>query len=106
MKKVTPITEQFQHFVEEVSERFWGDVYAQGKLAFKKFLDAESERQRQLYLRCEPYERSGELERDYRNGYYERDFVTRFGTLRLRIARTRQKGACDNFNAGRRRWRC
>jgi putative transposase len=91
MQKVTPITEQFQHFVAEASERFWGDVYAQGKLAFKKFLDADSERQRQLYLHCEPYERSGELERDYRNGYYERDFATRFGTLRLRIARTRQK---------------
>ena len=91
MKKVTPITEQFQHFVEDLSESFWGDVYAKGKLALKKFLDGESERQRQLYLHCEPYQRRGELERDYRNGYYERDFVTRFGTLRLRIARTRQK---------------
>jgi len=30
--------------------------------------------------------------KDYRNGYYERDVVTRFGTLRLRIARTRKKG--------------
>ena len=30
--------------------------------------------------------------RDYRNGYYERDFVTKFGTLRLRIARTRKRG--------------
>ena len=29
---------------------------------------------------------------DYRNGYYQRDFVTRFGTLRLRIARTRKQG--------------
>jgi transposase-like protein len=29
--------------------------------------------------------------RRYRNGYYERDFVTRFGTIRLRIARTREK---------------
>jgi len=29
--------------------------------------------------------------RIYRNGYYERDFVTRFGTIRFRIARTRQK---------------
>jgi len=28
---------------------------------------------------------------DYRNGYYQRDFVTRVGTLRLRIARTRKK---------------
>jgi putative transposase len=27
----------------------------------------------------------------YRNGYYERDWVTRFGTIRLRIARTREK---------------
>jgi len=30
-----------------------------------------------------------EQRRDYRNGYYERDWVTRFGTIRLRIARTR-----------------
>jgi transposase-like protein len=27
----------------------------------------------------------------YRNGYYERDFVSRFGTIRLRIARTREQ---------------
>src|ERR1017187_1238799 len=33
----------------------------------------------------------GRQRRDYRNGYYERDFVTRFGTLRLRVARTREK---------------
>jgi putative transposase len=29
---------------------------------------------------------------DHRNGYYLRDFVTRFGTLRLRIARSRKRG--------------
>jgi transposase-like protein len=34
----------------------------------------------------------GEKWKDYRNGYYTRDFVTRFGTLRLRIARTRKRG--------------
>ena len=28
---------------------------------------------------------------DYRNGFYERDYVTRLGTIRLRIARTREK---------------
>ena len=33
-----------------------------------------------------------EERKDYRNGYYERGFVTRFGTLRLRIARMRKKG--------------
>jgi transposase-like protein len=30
-------------------------------------------------------------DREYRNGYYERDFVTRLGTIWLRIARTRNK---------------
>src|SRR5580704_14088764 len=37
------------------------------------------------------YERRRGRRRVYRNGYYERDFVTRFGTIRLRIARTREK---------------
>src|SRR3989454_3637252 len=36
-------------------------------------------------------ERGARPRRDYRNGYYERDLVTRFGTIRLRIARTRGK---------------
>ena len=35
------------------------------------------------------YERNEAQRRAYRNGYYERDFVTVLGTLRLRIARTR-----------------
>jgi putative transposase len=30
--------------------------------------------------------------KDHRNGYSLRDFVTRFGTLRLRIARSRKRG--------------
>jgi putative transposase len=37
------------------------------------------------------YERRRGKGRVYRNGYYERDFVTRLGTIRLRIARTREK---------------
>lgn len=35
----------------------------------------------------DPVERGQRV--DYRNGFYERDFVTRLGTIRLRIARTR-----------------
>jgi len=31
MAKVTPITEHFQHFLEEMKESFWGDVYGQTK---------------------------------------------------------------------------
>jgi len=38
-------------------------------------------------MELDPYQRS-DGEREYRNGFYERDYVTRFGTIRLRIART------------------
>ena len=57
----------------------------------KKFFELLSERQRDLYMVSPRYARP-EHRKDYRNGYYIRDFVTRFGTLRLRIARTRKKG--------------
>jgi putative transposase len=92
MQKVTPVTEQFQHFVEELKESFWSEVYDRGKQAVKELLEADSERQRQRYLMTEAYERTGEVGWDYRNGSYERDLVTRFGTIRIRVARTRQQG--------------
>jgi putative transposase len=91
MAKVTPITEHFQHFVQELKESFWGDMQGQVQKAAKKFFELLSERQRDLYMVSPRYSRA-EKRKDYRNGYYERDFVTRFGTLRLRIARTRRKG--------------
>jgi putative transposase len=91
MAKVTPITEQFQHFLQEMKESFWGDLYDRTKQAWKQLFEAESERLRDLYSGWGAYQRSATPQRDYRNGYYERDFVTRFGTLRLRIARTRGK---------------
>lgn len=92
MQKLAPVTEQFQHFVEQVKESFWGDVHDKGKQAVKELLEVDSERQRQRYMMTEPYERTGIPGRDYRNGSYERDLVTRFGTIWIRIARTRQKG--------------
>jgi putative transposase len=91
MGKLAPITEQFQHFVEGLKESFWGDLYGATKEAWKKFLDAESMRERDRYMGAGWYERTGEPREDYRNGFYERDYVTIFGTLRLRIARTRNR---------------
>ena len=88
MGNVTPITEQFQHFVQEVKEGFWGDLNGQAQAAMKALLEGESRRQRDRYLCREAYQRK-ETAADYRNGFYERDIVTRFGTLRLRIARVR-----------------
>jgi len=91
MAKVAPISEQFQHWLQDLKESFWGDLYGQTRLAWKKFLEADSARQRDLYCGAGWHERRPQSEPDYRNGYYERDFVTRLGTLRLRIARTRGK---------------
>ena len=59
--------------------------------AWKNYFEAERERLRDRYSGWAPYQRSAGARRDYRNGYYERDFVTPFGTIQLRIARTREK---------------
>jgi putative transposase len=91
MAKVTPITEQFQHFVSELKESFWGDLQGQVQQSMRKLFELLSERQRDLYM-VSPRHSRQKRRRDYRNGYYERDFVTRFGTIRLRIARTRKRG--------------
>jgi putative transposase len=90
MAKVTPITEHFQHFVADVKESFWGDCQGQTQRAMQRLLELLSERQRDMYMVSARYSRD-EQRKDYRNGYYERDFVTRVGTLRLRIARTRKR---------------
>ena len=91
MAKVTPISEHFQHFLAEMKETFWGDLYGQTKLAWQRFFELQSERQRDRFSGAGRYERRRGRRRVYRNGYYERDFVTRLGTIRLRIARTREK---------------
>ena len=110
MAKVTPISEHFQHFLAEMKETFWGDLYGQTKLAWQQFFELQSERQRDRFSGAERYERRRGRRRVYRNGYYERDFVTRFGTIRLRIARTRRRVSCrvgcSAFSGGPKKSRC
>src|SRR5436190_2962984 len=91
MAKIIPISEHFQHFLAEMKESFWGDLYGQTQQMWQRFFEQESQKQRDRFSGWAPYERRRGKRRDYRNGYYERDFVTRFGTIRLRIARTRAK---------------
>ncbi|MFI5105871.1 MAG: IS256 family transposase, partial [Terriglobales bacterium] len=74
-----------------MKESFWGDVYGQTRQLWKERLEADSRRQRDRYAVREVYQRRSNRRQPYRNGYYERDFVTRLGTIRLRIARTRGK---------------
>jgi len=87
MARVIPITEQFQHFVEEGKESFWGDLYGKTRVAWKRFLEGVSQEARDRRVCVE--EEAGRQE--YRNGFYERSLVTIFGTLVLRIARTRRQ---------------
>ena len=91
MAKIISIDEHFQHFLAELKESFWGDLYGQTRQAWQRFFELESERQRDRFSGWARYERRRGKRRAYRNGYYERDFVTRFGTIRLRIARSREK---------------
>jgi putative transposase len=91
MGRIFRWTEQFQHFVEEVRDSFWGDLYGRTKQLWKELLEEESRKARDRYLGVQDYERGGEKRHSYRNGFYLRDFVTRLGTLRLRIARARNQ---------------
>jgi len=90
MRTVAPMTEPFQHFVADLKETFWGDVYGKAKGALAGFLQEESARRRDQAVRSEPWKQAA-TRRGQRNGFYFRDFVTRFGTLRLKIARTRER---------------
>jgi transposase-like protein len=84
------MTEQFEHFVADLKETFWGDVYGKAKGVLARFLEEESARQRDQSVRSEPWKQAP-TRRGQRNGFYFRDFVTPFGTLRLKIARTRER---------------
>ncbi len=90
MRTVAPMTEEFQHFVRDLKESFWGDLYGRARGSLEKFLNEESARLRDADVGCGRYEQEEER-RGQRNGYYWRDFVSRFGTLRLKVARTREK---------------
>jgi len=91
MAKIISIDEHFQHFLSDLKESFWGDLEQRTQRAWKQFLEAESGRMRDRFAVLDSHQRGQRVAGGYRNGYYERDFVTRFGTIRLRIARARGK---------------
>jgi hypothetical protein len=45
MAKIIPISEHFQHFLAEMKESFWGDLYGETKLAWQRFFELQSERE-------------------------------------------------------------
>lgn len=86
-------TEQFAIYKQEAAENFWGQIRWRTQWALQQILEADSQQQMADYLGLQPYQRSeGPGDRiDSRNGYYERDYVTPLGSIRLRVRRTRKR---------------
>jgi len=84
-------TQRFEAFVQDVQESFWGDFQGQTRETLRKLLETDSQQQMAEYLGLKCHERAAaEVGRiDYRNGYYEREYVTPLGGIRLRVSRTR-----------------
>ena len=89
LAKIIPIA-TFQHFLAEMKESFWGDLYGQTP-AGATFSSCSRSGNGTGFPAGGGMNAGGETDGFTRDGYYERDFVTRFGTIRLRIAHTRGK---------------
>ena len=90
--RVKNSTSRFEGFVRDLQESFWGDFQGQTREVLKRLLEADAEQRMAEYLGLRWHERANTEERvDYRNGFYERDYVTPLGVLRLRIPRSRQR---------------
>ena len=86
-------TEQYAVYKQEAAEEFWGQIRWRTQMALQQILEADSQQQMADYLGLQPYERSEEPKDriDSRNGYYERDYVTPLGSIRVRVRRTRKR---------------
>jgi putative transposase len=90
--RVNNSTARFAGFVQDLQESFWGDFQGQTRQVLKELLETDAEQRMAEYLGLRWHERSEPEQRvDYRNGFYERDYVTPLGVIRLRIPRTRQR---------------
>ena len=86
-------TQRFAAFVRDLQESFWGDFQGRTRETLQKLLEADSQQQMAEHLGLKWYERpAGEAGRiDYRNGFYEREYVTPLGVIKVRVSRTRMR---------------
>ena len=84
-------TQRFEVFVQDVQESFWGDFQGRTRETLQRLLETDSQQQMAEYLWLRNHERAtGEAGCiDYRNGYYEREYFTPLGAIRLRVWGTR-----------------
>jgi hypothetical protein len=87
MTTLAPWIEQWRHFTSDLREQFWSDLTQCTRQSWQDFLGRLSLDARDRYLGVREYERSPARD-DARNGFYERDVVTRLGTVRVPVART------------------
>jgi transposase-like protein len=90
--RVKNSTQRLEGFVRDLQESFWGDFQGRTREVLKKPLESDAEQQMATYLGLKWHERAEPGQRvDYRNGFYERDYMTQLGTIRLRIPWTRER---------------
>jgi hypothetical protein len=110
MAKIIPITEHYQHFLAEMKESFWGDVYGETRLAWKRLLEAGFGAAARSLRRARAYQRRAHRRQPYRNGYYERDFVTRWARSGCALPAPGEKVFCrarsNRFSGGLRMLPC
>lgn len=78
-------TIDFEKVKEELMQSSLNDVV---KSTMILILNEYMEKERDLYMNGQAYERDGNRH-DYRNGYYERDFTLNVGKIKLKVPRTR-----------------
>ena len=79
---------QYDELVAERQECLWSFFRARTREGLKTLLEAFMEHERDVFLACEPFQRS-ERRRGYRNGFQIRWLDTPLGPVRLRKPRVR-----------------
>src|SRR5262250_318630 len=108
--RVKNTTQRFQVFVRDLQESFWGDFQGKSREVLKRLLETDAEQQMSEYLGLQWHERAAREERvDYRNGFYERDYVTPLGLcaygFRARGGVRFCRGGSGGWSGAPRRWR-
>ena len=78
--RVKNSTQRLTAFVQNLQESFWGDFQGQTRQRLRELLEKDAEQQMAEYLGLKWHERAKPSERvDYRNGFYQRSYVTAWG---------------------------
>jgi len=89
--KTLPQSKILQEWWQEVNKDFWQDTRHHMKRLLKELMESTMEKEIELYIR--QYEGGKDKDNVYRNGCYNRSFVTRFGLISgIEVPRLRKPG--------------